>query len=310
MAIPVSARATEQAAAATSTGGMRQMRGPGWGTVDVAALALGGALIVFFAGAAAVLATGSDAPTAFWAAGGAVVGGLLGLLAPAPSSWDATALAANIAGHAVHTAAVQAAQRSLDRLPESAKAAGTKALVRVDGVGEELELSLDSAARRGDTPASAARRGATIAGLAHQVAADDSRRAAETASAHLEPFPEGERNDPSAARAAEDAYATSTVVDAGAAAAGAAQAGATDTAVAAASINGSGTATRAPAWLSMAFVGLLALGIVLAAGAVTPPKSFGPQALQNVIKAVMALAAAAGAGLIGLLAGAVHSRAW
>ncbi len=272
----------------------------GWSTLDVAVLGLGGALIVFFAGAAAVLATGSDAPTAFWAAGGAVVGGLLGLLVPAPSSWDATVLAANIAGSAVHTSAVQAAQSSLDRLPESAKAAGTKALVRVDGVGEELEASLDSAARRGDTPASAARRGAAIAGLAHQVAADDARRAAEAASEHLEPFPEGERNDPSVARAAEDAHATSTVVDAAAAAAGAAQTGATDTAVAAASINGSGTPMRAAAWLSMAFVGLLALGIVLAAGAVTPPKAFGPQALQNVAKAVIALASAAGAGLIGL----------
>jgi hypothetical protein len=276
--------------------------------VDLAVLGLGAALVVFFAGAAAVLATGSYVPTAFWAAGAAVGGGLLGLLVPSPASSDSTALASNIAGNAVHAAAIQAAQRALARLPESAKPAGTTALVRIDGVGEELESTLDSAARRGDTPASAALRGATIAGLAHQVTADDARRVADTASEHLQPFPAEEQNDPSATKAAEDAHATSTVVDAAAAAANAAQASATDTGVAAASINRSGTPTRAATWLTLVFVALLALGIVLAAGAVIPPKSFGLQALQNATQAILALAVAAATALIGLWAPAPSSR--
>jgi hypothetical protein len=301
MATPTSARGAQEAAPAAITGGDEHLteRG-GRGAVDLAVVGLGAALVVFFAGAAAVLATGSDAPTAFWAAGGAVSGGLLGLLVPPPSSPDPNVLASSIAGNAVQTAAVQAAKRAADRLPESAKAAGTKALARVDGIGEELESSLDSAARRGDTPASAARRGATIAGLAHRVAADDSRRAADAASEQLEPFSNGERSDPSASKAAEDAHASSTVADAAADAAGAAQASATDTAVAAVSMSGPATLARTATWLFMVFVALLALGIVLAAGAVTPPKSFGSQALENVTTAVLALASAAGTGLIGL----------
>jgi branched-subunit amino acid permease len=56
------------------------------------------------------------------------------------------------------------------------------------------------------------------------------------------------------------------------------------------------------------FVALLALGIVLAAGAVIPPKSFGLQALQNATQAILALAVAAATALIGLWAPAPSSR--
>jgi hypothetical protein len=308
MATPTSTGAAQSTSTQPSPAGAQQTSGPRWGSLDLAVLGLGAALVVFFAGAAAVLAAGGDAPTAFWAAGGAVAGGLLGLLVPPPSSKDATALASSIAGSAVHTAAVEAAQVALERLPESAKPAGVKAVARVDAVGEELEPSLDSAARRGDTAVSAARRGATIAGLAHQVAADDARKAADTASEQLEPFPASERDDPSAARAAEAAHATSTVVDAAAAAANAAQASAAETAVAAAAGDSTGTPTHAGAWLLILFVGLLALSIILAAGAVTPPKSFGSEALQNVTKAVVALASAAGTGLVGLWAPSPSSQ--
>ncbi len=302
MAIPTSTAGLQAQTTSVPAGGEQQSDAPSSRTAEFVVLGLGGALVVFFAGASAVLAAGGDTPTAFWAAGGAVAGGLLGLLVPPPSSKDATGLASNVAGNAVHAAAVQAAQAALDRLPESAKPAGVKAVVRVDAVGEELESRLDSAARRGDTPSSAARRGATIAGLAHQVAADDARKAAESASEDLEPFPAGEHHNLSAARLAEDAHATSTVVDAAAAAASAAQTSAADTAVAAAAADASGTPKRAASWLLTLFVGLLALGVVLAGGAVTPPKSFGPEALQNVTKAVLALASAAGTGLIGLWA--------
>jgi hypothetical protein len=307
MATPISTAGLQDETTSLSTGG-QQSGGRNWGTVDIAVLGLGGALVVFFAGAAAVLAAGGDTPTAFWAAGGAVAGGLLGLLVPPPSSKDAAGLASNIAGTAVHTAAVQAAEAALERLPESAKPAGAKAVARVDTIGEEVESRLDSAARRGDTPSSAARRGAAIAGLAHQVAADDVRKAADAASEQLEPFPAGERNDPGVTKAAEDAHAASTVVDAAAAAASAAQVSATDTAVAAAAADASGTPTRAAAWLLTLFVGLLALGVVLAGGAVTPPKSFGPEALQSATKAVLALASAAGTGLVGLWAPSPSSR--
>jgi hypothetical protein len=53
--------------------------------------------------------------------------------------------------------------------------------------------------------------------------------------------------------------------------------------------------------LLLFFVALLALGIVLAAGAILPPHEF-VQSLQSVTTAVVALASAAGSALIGLFA--------
>lgn len=52
--------------------------------MDIVVAGLGGALVVFFAGATAAIAAGHTPPTELWAAGGAVSGGLLGLLAPSP----------------------------------------------------------------------------------------------------------------------------------------------------------------------------------------------------------------------------------
>ncbi len=52
--------------------------------------------------------------------------------------------------------------------------------------------------------------------------------------------------------------------------------------------------------LAGVFVLLLALAIVLAGGAINPPTAFA-QSLDNVTKAVLALASAAGTGVLGLL---------
>lgn len=60
-------------------------------TTDIAVAGLGGALVVFFAGTAAAIATGNMPPTEMWAAGGAISGGLLGLLVPSPMVSSPTA---------------------------------------------------------------------------------------------------------------------------------------------------------------------------------------------------------------------------
>jgi hypothetical protein len=52
--------------------------------------------------------------------------------------------------------------------------------------------------------------------------------------------------------------------------------------------------------LAVVFVALLALAILLAGGAIRPPSAFA-QPLDNVTKAVLALASAAGTGVLGLL---------
>jgi hypothetical protein len=72
---------------------------------------LGIALAVFFAGVTSAVAVGATPPTALWAAGGAVSGALVGLLAPAPGSrrrHEAAAKAAeDIAKHASESATHQ-----------------------------------------------------------------------------------------------------------------------------------------------------------------------------------------------------------
>jgi cobalamin biosynthesis Mg chelatase CobN len=55
-------------------------------TTNLVVIGLGIALAVFFAGATAAVAAGKTPPTALWAAGGAVGGALVGLLAPTPGS--------------------------------------------------------------------------------------------------------------------------------------------------------------------------------------------------------------------------------
>jgi hypothetical protein len=69
-------------------------------TAHVVVMGLGVSLAVFFAGVAAVLASGHTAPTEMWAAGSAVSGGLIGLLVPSPLTKRAEA--------ALHAAAVPA----------------------------------------------------------------------------------------------------------------------------------------------------------------------------------------------------------
>lgn len=154
-----------------------------WGVSEIAVASLGAALVVFFAGSTAAVAAGANPPTALWGAGGAISGGLLGLLAPAP-------------------------------VPRKVRA---KTIEKATGD--------DDAALK-------------------------------------------EAQDPSTASGAV-MRATSLV---------------------------------AVGSLMVLFVLLLALAIILAGGAITPPASFGTSSMQGVIKVVVALASAAGTGVIGLIA--------
>lgn len=95
--------------------------GGDWTTVDRVVICLGAALVVFFAGATAAVAAGQAPPTELWAAGGAVSGGLLGLLVPAPGSAQRLKEAADEAEKAA-AAASKEAQTHL----EAAAAAGAE----------------------------------------------------------------------------------------------------------------------------------------------------------------------------------------
>lgn len=157
-----------------------------WRIGNLVVFGLGISLVVFFAGVSAVLAAGHTAPTEMWAAGGAVSGGLIGLLVPAPQSKKTrNALLARVIGAPGPSVQGQG-------LPPVAGAQGPPAV----GIG---------------TPAWAA------------------------------------------------------------------------------------------VLLFVFFLALLALGIVLAAGAIVPPEGF-VQSLQSITTAIVALASAAGSALIGLLA--------
>ena len=174
----------------------------GWGAVQIAAASLGAALVVFFAGATAAVAAGASPPTALWAAGGAISGGLLGLLVPSP------------APKGVIQAAADAKTRALKQSVAEVAGPGPGA---VAGAGAAPEVA------PGALPV---------------------------------------RIDP---------------------------------------------VVRATSWLTVwvllgAFIVLVTLSVFLAGGAITPPKSFGPESLQNLVKTLIALASGAGTAFIGLLA--------
>ncbi|HME04002.1 MAG TPA: hypothetical protein VKG38_13350 [Solirubrobacteraceae bacterium] len=168
-----------------------------WNSQEIATASLGGALIVFFAGATAAVAAGANPPTPLWAAGGAVGGGLLGLLAPTPVSKDMK----------------QAAKNAKKSVLQAAKLSDA-----------EVESSRDHVPK------------------------------------------------PTAA--------TAPVVES--------------------------TANATPwgaLWgLAVVFVLLLIVAGFLAGGAITPPTSWGNESLQNLTKTIVALASAAGTGVLGLLA--------
>jgi hypothetical protein len=161
-----------------------------WGNQQIAAFALGLSLVVFFAGTTAAVAAGASPPTPLWAAGGAVSGGLLGLLLPGPVPT------------AVRNAAITAKAKAM------------------------------------------------------------TARASAPAAAAAAPAP---ATDPEVEAAARSISWTTVVA------------------------------------LGAVFVLLLILSIVLAGGAIVPPQSFGVGSIQNLTKTVIAMTAAAGTGMIGLL---------
>jgi hypothetical protein len=104
----------------------------GWSTTNLVVVSLGVALAVFFAGVTAAVAAGQTPPTAMWAAGSAVAGGLIGLLVPPPGSKAAHLSAAEAATEAaVHAEATLRETHAEDAAgggPPAARAATAEAV--------------------------------------------------------------------------------------------------------------------------------------------------------------------------------------
>lgn len=93
-----------------------------WSTAQLVVVSLGVSLAVFFAGASAAVAAGVKPPTALWAAGSAVSGALVGLLAPAPGTRQRYEAAA-------HAAELVAERESREAANQTAAAEGAGAAV-------------------------------------------------------------------------------------------------------------------------------------------------------------------------------------
>jgi hypothetical protein len=285
-----------------------------WSAVDIAVIGLAFALVMFFVAVAVVLAVNGNAPTAFWSAGGAVSGGLLGLLAEPPRSGASQRqVAARVAGDLTHTAALQAATAVAGTVPGDQKQAASDALNEVSERGVGLLARIDLSVPKSATPVAVADESAALAVNAHRDAArgaDDALRKAKTMLSHAEAeVPPDADKIQQAASAVAAATGKSAVLGAAADAANKAKPGAADRGVTvAATASPSGSPTAAVWTLLLIFLGLLGAGVLLAAGAVTPPESFGTGPLDNLTKTIVALASAAGTGLIGLLAPAPSTK--
>jgi lysophospholipase L1-like esterase len=126
-----------------------------WSTVDLIVVCLGVALVVFFAGATAAVAAGETPPTALWAAGSAVSGGLLGLLVPSPGSKRA------------HEAAAVTAQTAADKATAEADAhlATARAVVAPADAADPKAKAEAAEATAKQSRAEAAAHNATAAGI-------------------------------------------------------------------------------------------------------------------------------------------------
>jgi hypothetical protein len=213
--------------------------------IAVAGLGLG--LVVFLVGASAAVAVGAHPPTAFWTAGGAVSGGLLGLLVPPPTGKQPADTAGALK-------AIQQTETNL-ALIDAPQAEKDNVAARLANVKQGLVTGVPPA----------------------MTAIHDAKSQLDQLQPKGGPINEHKGS-------AQEGLAT----------------------VEAKLLPSSAGATKfgglVAITLAVVFVLLLALGIVLAAGAITPPASFQTGTLQTVTKAVMALATAAGSGLIGLFA--------
>lgn len=277
-----------------------------WDSNELVVAGLGAALVTFFLAAGAALAAGTTPPTAFWAAGGAVSGGLIGFFIQPPKGKGANDLAESVAEQGTHLAAVAAARESLRSLPPEQAAAGAQALSEVEAATNRPAAL---AQRRGATPVTAASDGAAGAAQTHHQALADAQKTLRTAQTQLRTL----QGDPTRSTGVPQAQATVSSAEArlqvlSAAAAGADSGQSPAASAAADAANRTGPVDwKTPTALLAVFLLLLVVSIALAGGAVIPPKSFGPQSLQNIIKTLVALASAAGTGLIGLFVPAPKS---
>jgi hypothetical protein len=108
---------------------------------------LGIALAVFFAGITSAVAVGATPPTALWAAGGAVSGALVGLLAPAPGSRRRHEAAAKAAEDIAKQASSESQTHLSQVKPEAADAASFQARADAETARAEKATSEATAHR-------------------------------------------------------------------------------------------------------------------------------------------------------------------
>jgi len=276
-----------------------------WHAVDLAVVGLGTALVFFFAGAAVVLAVKGNAPTAFWAAGSAVAGGLLGLLVEPPGQTpDTNQLATTVAGDLTNSAALRAATAAaaahLDQ-PNAAAAA-------VGHVRQRSVVALEQAKRNvaaQATPATAAQAGAQEIAQNHRAAAAAAQQQlAQAQQALTATQAAGAQHGIDEAQATQvTAAINSHVLTAAADAAEQSSLEATNNAVTAvAGTRASRTPQQAGLVLGIVFVALVILAVVLASGVIGVHHGYDHLAMDNVTKTILSLASAAGSALIGLYA--------
>jgi hypothetical protein len=267
-------------------------------------LFLGAALVVFFFGVSLVLAVGEQpVPTELWAAGGAISGALVGILVPAPVQGGATNVASAVAGEVVQKSALDAASRAADDQDAAAQLAATQALGVVEQVGDALPATRLLARVRNRSPRAAAEEAANTA--VRLLRAEAAKASEDLAAARraLTAVEAAVPVDDAAVGQAQGAVlretARSAVHDAAANAASGALQEATVRGTASASM--STPKTNAVLVLGAVFFLALAVGIALAAGAITPSKGF-ETTLQGAANTLITLASAAGGALVGLFA--------
>jgi hypothetical protein len=287
---------------------MKQSRQP----VDYAVIGLGAALALFVVGASVVLAVRGDAPTAFWSAGGAIAGGLLGVIAQSPANPQSPKRAA--ASHSadrIHDAAVRAATEAGAQVSPQQRLTAVEILEAVRERGRNSLAENKAVASKQATVAGVARQSADDAVKIHADALSVAQQELSAADARIRPGTEKQSGAQSAEAAKATAAVSSTkakvaVLQAAAKGAASAEATAVDHSIIAAgsvdTTHSSGPSRTTVGTLLVIFVLLLATGVVFASGVVVPPGNFGNRPLDNLIKTVVALASAAGTGLIGLFA--------
>jgi hypothetical protein len=271
--------------------------------LSLVVIGLAGGLVVFMIGVSVVLAVGQTPPTAMWAAGSAISGALIGLLAPSPAAVDQAGVAAGTATQQTVRAAAESAKDAATKAPQTARGAADEAVRDVDMLSSVAQakalassrgLSAEDAARVGATTVMELQRAATTQAqtdLAQEREALDLQKTKGDPTALSNAEARVTRAEAKArvheAALVETQKSQDVMVDSGKKAAADA------------------VAAAGPNWtlifLLVFFLLALTLAVILASGAIIPPPAFGDSLLQQLTTAVVALASAAGTAIIGIL---------